>query len=141
MKKLAESKSKKDHYVADAAYVACLDQRFNNDHESFKQKRGFKVIDPVTIAGGVMKIVHGKKEDDNDVLSDLAAVLNFHKVKHIVLQAHEGCAAYSDMQAKSGLSWSDFLDRELTHARAIVDAYCNSHPNAKICKEYWADQG
>ncbi|MEN9582616.1 MAG: hypothetical protein RL641_570 [Candidatus Parcubacteria bacterium] len=139
--KLLDLQLNKEHYNAEAAIVWCFDARHKPSYDALVAQRGYRNPDPIFVAGGAKDIIHGEDAIKEYLLWLLAASMKLHNTHHIILMMHTDCGAYKDIYAKSGQDWHDFLNGDLSKAHEIVESYCNSHPNAEVCKKYWAANG
>lgn len=120
----------------DALALYCSDGRFTDAVEALLRSLGYPRLDTLTIPGGPALLE--MMSTDHSSLTALRRSLSFlvvaHKIKHVVLVAHEGCGYYKSRfsyEAKEALTKRQHAD--LRSAAAWIRA---QHPDAEVVTYY-----
>ena len=130
-----------EHYAAEAFVVRCFDDRFWKAFKSFLKARGFKHIDPESVAGGAKIFSSPEKESDRDfMLRELEKSIRLHRTKKVMLFTHHDCGAYGGFG-----KFNNDRDAELAfHAREhkkAADVVRPRFPDTAIESYFMDDQG
>jgi hypothetical protein len=120
----------------DALALYCSDGRFTDAVEALLRGLGYPRLDTLTIPGGPALLE--MLSTDHSSLTALRKSLSFlvvaHKIKHVVLIAHEGCGYYRSRfsyESKEAIQKRQLSD--LRSAEAWIQA---RHPDAEVATYY-----
>ena len=131
MKKIVNFDVNAEHYIVDAVFVWCFDQRFEGLENGVREYYGFGRIDPVNVAGGVKDISSGSYYSKKYLLEQIDASIKLHDAKSVVLMAHVTCGAYGrtfDTNEKD----RTFYCKELEEGERIVSRHLRQKGLAHI---------
>lgn len=103
------SNPKKDHYIADACILSCIDARFSAAIKELKKSLGLKMCDLIQVAGGA-KGLSNENEEGKYLKNQILTSIRLHRPKIIILTSHTDCGAYGGLAAFGG---DEFKERKV----------------------------
>ena len=125
MQKVFHFDSPSGHYVADAAVLLCIDQRFNLAALKFIKRK--KVVRPdwITVAGGAKTLASPQDDfEQKFILDQIRISIRLHKTQRVILTCHSDCGAYGGLAAHGGDREAEAIHhtKELERAAEVVRA-------------------
>ena len=100
MQKVFHFDSASERYVADAAVLACFDQRIQQVVNKFLRRRRILRPDMIVVAGGAKTLASPRNDFERDfILEQVRTSVLLHGTKRAYLLCHSDCGAYGGLAA------------------------------------------
>jgi hypothetical protein len=116
MVKLFHFDSLREHYLADACVISCIDARFDLATRKFLKRLGIAIYDQVKIPGAAKALATPERDADRDfVMGMVRTSMRLHGSTRVLLIGHNDCGGYPGGSA-------DTIVAGLWRAAAVVVA-------------------
>jgi len=107
----------RDHYIADALIIRCIDCRFKRCLTDLESELKLKFVDTIIVAGGAKNISAPENHSDKDfIFSQIEKSIKLHHTKRIFIESHDECGAYGGAKKEKVLS-------DLLRAKEMVQKF------------------
>ncbi len=127
LKRVFTHKSPKEHYIAAATTVGCIDARFYKTIDRFLASLfEDQYVDRLTLVGGAKALAESNDPNHRSAMEQIKDSLVLHKSPQLLLMLHENCGGYASHPGLlASVNEIDFLCLEHEKIYTNVRKYIN----------------